>query len=206
MRRTVKQYLTTMDIQLQSMTASKTLTIQQAVEQYGKKLFDFVRYKVANTEDAEDIIQDVYYQFSKAMDNPEPIEKISSWLFTAARNRIIDLYRKKKPETFTSLLPPETDDEDTLIEPQDFYVSDNNTPEEAYTRKLFWQALQEGLSTLPEEQRLVFEMHELQGMSFNDIADVTGEPIKTLLSRKHYAVKKLRNHLNDFYNETLKDK
>jgi RNA polymerase sigma factor (sigma-70 family) len=100
----------------------------------------------------------------------------------------------------------DTDDEDTLIEPQDFYLSENNTPEEAYTRKLFWQALEAGLALLPDKQRLVFEMHELQGMSFNDIAEVTGESVKTLLSRKHYAVKKLRKHLNDFYNENIQDK
>ncbi len=195
-----------MTIQLHAMAATKTYTVQQAIEQYGKKLFDFIRFRVTNTEDAEDILQDVYFQFTKALDNPEPIEKISSWLFTAARNRIIDIYRKKKPDSFSSLLPSTTDDDDYLIEPQDFLLHDSNTPEEALTRKLFWQMLDEGLSTLPEEQRMVFEMHELQGMSFNDIAEVTGESVKTLLSRKHYAVKKLRSHFNEFYNETISSK
>lgn len=77
-----------MEMSIQQMAAGKTLAIQSAVEQYGKKLFDFIRYRVANTEDAEDIVQDVYYEFSKALDNPEPIEKVSAWLLTAARNRI----------------------------------------------------------------------------------------------------------------------
>lgn len=91
------------------------------------------------------------------------------------------------------------EDEDTLLEPQDFLVYEQNTSEEAYTRKLFGQALESCLAQFPEEQRLVFQMHELQGMSFNDIAEVSGELVKTLLSRKHYAVKKLRKHLAEFY-------
>lgn len=98
------------------------------------------------------------------------------------------------------------EDEETLLEPQDFLVYDQNTPEEAYTRKLFWQALESGLAQLPEEQRLVFEMHELQGMSFNDIAEVSGESVKTLLSRKYYAVKKLRKYLAEFYEENVASK
>jgi RNA polymerase sigma factor (sigma-70 family) len=186
-----------------TVSQKRNQTIQEAVQQYGKKLFDFIRFRVSSTEDAEDVLQDVYFQFSRALENPEPIEKVSSWLFTAARNRIIDTYRKKKSEPFSSFRKEGSDEDDNLLEPFDFLSSTNNTPEDEYTKKLFWEVLQEGLEQLPEEQRLVFEMHELQGMSFNDIAEVTGDPLKTLLSRKHYAVKRLREHLREYYNETL---
>ena len=192
-----------MELAVPVMAEKRNRTIQDAVQQYGKKLFDFIRYRVSSPEDAEDVLQDVYFQFSRALENPEPIEKVSSWLFTAARNRIIDFYRKKKTEPFSSFARPESEDDDNLLEPFDFLASEKNTPEDEYTKKLFWEVLQEGLEELPEEQRSVFEMHELQGMSFNDIAEVTGEPLKTLLSRKHYAVKRLREHLREYYNETL---
>jgi RNA polymerase sigma factor (sigma-70 family) len=192
-----------MELALTAMAETRNRTIQEAVTQYGKKLFDFIRFRVASPEDAEDVLQDVYFQFSRALENPEPIEKVSSWLFTAARNRIIDFYRKKKTEPFSSFRTQESEDDDTLLEPFDFLTSEGNTPEDEYTKKLFWEVLEEGLEELPEEQREVFEMHELQGLSFNDIAQMTGEPLKTLLSRKHYAVKRLREHLRDYYNETL---
>ena len=181
--------------------AARNTAVQQAVTEHGKKLLDFIRYRISNPADAEDLLQDVFLQFSRTLDNPEPIEKVSSWLYTAARNRIIDFYRKKKAASFSSFAQSADSDEDTLLEPFDFLQSDSSSPADEYTKKLFWQALEEGLEKLPMEQRMVFEMHELQGISFNDIQDITGEPLKTLLSRKHYAVKKLRAHLADFYTE-----
>ena len=181
--------------------AARNTAVQQAVTEHGKKLLDFIRYRIANPADAEDLLQDVFLQFSRTLDNPEPIEKVSSWLYTAARNRIIDFYRKKKAASFSSFAQSSDSDEDTLLEPFDFIQSNSGSPADEYTKKLFWQALEEGLEKLPMEQRMVFEMHELQGISFNDIQDITGEPLKTLLSRKHYAVKKLRAHLADFYTE-----
>jgi len=186
--------------------AAKNTAVQQAVTEYGKKLRDFIRYRISNQDDADDLLQDVFLQFTRTLDNPEPIEKVSAWLFTAARNRIIDFYRKKKDQTFSSFAPANGDgEEDTLLEPFDFIKSDSSNPAEEYTKKLFWEALEAGLETLPMEQRMVFEMHELQGISFNDIQEITGEPLKTLLSRKHYAVKKLRAHLADFYTEWFKN-
>ncbi len=195
-----------MELALSGMTgmtvAAKNTVVQQAVTDYGKKLRDFIRYRINNPDDAEDLLQDVFLQFTRTLDNPEPIEKVSAWLFTAARNRIIDFYRKKKDKTFSSFASAsEGSEEDTLLEPFDFIQSNSASPAEEYTKKLFWQALEAGLETLPMEQRMVFEMHELQGISFNDIQEITGEPLKTLLSRKHYAVKKLRAHLADFYTE-----
>ena len=191
-----------MELALPGMTAAaRNTAVQQAVTEHGKKLLDFIRYRISNPADAEDLLQDVFLQFSRTLENPEPIEKVSSWLYTAARNRIIDFYRKKKAAPFSSFAQSSDSDEDTLLEPFDFLQSDSSSPAEEYTKKLFWQALEEGLEKLPMEQRMVFEMHELQGISFNDIQDITGEPLKTLLSRKHYAVKKLRAHLADFYTE-----
>lgn len=191
-----------MELALPGMTAAaRNTAVQQAVTEHGKKLLDFIRYRISNPADAEDLLQDVFLQFSRTLENPEPIEKVSSWLYTAARNRIIDFYRKKKAASFSSFAQSSDSDEDTLLEPFDFLQSDSSSPAEEYTKKLFWQALEEGLEKLPMEQRMVFEMHELQGISFNDIQDITGEPLKTLLSRKHYAVKKLRAHLADFYTE-----
>ena len=191
-----------MELALHGMTAAaKNNTVQQAIADYGTKLRDFIRFRINNPDDADDLVQDVFLQFTRSLDNPEPIEKVSAWLFTAARNRIIDFYRKKKDQTFSSFIPTAEADDDTLIEPFDFLQSSNNNPADEYTKKLFWQALEAGLETLPIEQRMVFEMHELQGISFNDIQEITGEPLKTLLSRKHYAVKKLRAHLADFYTE-----
>jgi RNA polymerase sigma factor (sigma-70 family) len=192
-----------MDLAMTAMAESKNKSIQQAFNLYSQKLLDFIRFRVPSIEDAEDVMQDVYYQFSRALDNPEPIQKVSAWLFTAARNRIIDTYRKKKSQPFSSFIREGEDDEDNLLEPFDFITAESQTPEDLYTRKLFWEVLQSGLDELPEVQRNVFEMHELQGLSFSDIAEVTGESIKTLLSRKHYAVKRLRKHLQDYYNDTL---
>ena len=192
-----------MEIAVTAMAETRNRTIQDAVKQYGKKLLDFIRFRVSSPEDAEDVLQDVYFQFSRALDNPEPIEKVSSWLFTAARNRIIDFYRKKKTEPFSSFARPDSEDDDNLLEPFDFLTANGTTPEDEYTKKLFWEVLQQGLDELPEEQREVFEMHELQGLSFNEIAEMTGEPLKTLLSRKHYAVKRLREYLREYYNETF---
>src|SRR5688572_26296644 len=139
-----------MELALPGMTAAaKNQAVQQAVTDYGKKLRDFIRYRINNPDDADDLLQDVFFQFTRALDNPEPIEKVSSWLFTAARNRIIDFYRKKKEKTFSSFSSTSESDEDTLLEPFDFLQSASSSPADEYTKKLFWQALEAGLETLP---------------------------------------------------------
>ena len=178
-------------------TAERNASAEAAVRNERERLFDFIRRRVRTEEDAEDILQDVFYQFVASYNVTEPIEKLSSWLFTVARNRIIDWYRKRRP-TGTNLEDEETGEplnlEDILFDP-------TQTPDEVYARSLVWTELSEALDDLPEEQRDVFVMHELEGKSFKEIADITGEPINTLLSRKRYAVLHLREQLQELYDE-----
>jgi RNA polymerase sigma factor (sigma-70 family) len=166
-----------------------------------KRLFDFIRRRVRTEADAEDILGDVFYQMVASYSVTEPIEKMASWLMTVARNKIIDWYRKRKPESFLqpayeSALPLNL--EDILYDP-------GQNPDVLYERSLLWTELANALEDLPDEQRDVFVMHELEGKSFKEIAEITGEPVNTLLSRKRYAVLYLRETLqelyDDFYNE-----
>lgn len=180
-------------------------TITQTVLIYGKKLFDFIRRRVATDEDAEDILQDVYYQFvSNSL--TEPIEQVSSWLYKVAGNKVIDWYRKKKPVSLESLTvthPDDTEEIETAGLPE-YLLSDSAfMPDELLSRDLFWEVLQEALDELPDIQRDVFVMHELEDMSFRQIEEITGVNQNTLLSRKRYAVMHLRKRLREFYNEFL---
>jgi len=176
--------------------------IANAVRKEQRRLFDFIRKRVRTEEDAEDILQDVYYQLISSYSVTEPIEKLTSWLFTVARNKIIDWYRKRKPDPAgrrRSHGELEDDDvpgmlEETLIDP-------DGSPDDAYARSLVWGELEDALEDLPGEQRMVFIMHELEGRSFKEIAQLTGQPVNTLLSRKRYAVLSLRERLEELYDE-----
>jgi RNA polymerase sigma factor (sigma-70 family) len=166
-----------------------------------KRLFDFIRRRVRTEADAEDILADVFYQMVASYNVTERIEKITSWLLTVARNKIIDWYRKRKPELFR-----QREDESTLpLNLEDILFDSGQNPDVLYERSLLWTELADALEDLPDEQRDVFIMHELEGKSFKEIAEITGEPINTLLSRKRYAVLYLREVLqelyDDFYNE-----
>lgn len=188
------------------MTSHQNAEIQKTVHKERKRLLDFIRQRVNSDEDAEDILQDVFYQFVNAYRMMEPIEKVTSWLFTVARNRITDLYRKKKSSSFSSLLPPDQDSSDD--EGQSYFLEEimqdaSETPESRYMRSLIWDTLNAALAELPEEQRQVFTLHELEGLSFKDIAIQTGQPVNTLLSRKRYAVLHLRERLQTLYNELI---
>lgn len=188
------------------MTSHQNAEIQKTVHKERKRLLDFIRQRVNSDEDAEDILQDVFYQFVNAYRMMEPIEKVTSWLFTVARNRITDLYRKKKSSSFSSLLPPDQDGSDE--EGQSYFLEEimqdaSETPESQYMRSLIWDTLNAALAELPEEQRQVFTLHELEGLSFKDIASETGQPVNTLLSRKRYAVLHLRKRLQTLYNELI---
>ena len=162
-------------------------------------MFRFIRSKVETDEDAEDILQDVWQQFSLMVDT-EPVEQISSWLFKVARNRIIDSYRKKKPELLEDLI---YEDEDGEVNFKEILLVDNATPETEHLKQLFWQELFNALNQLPEEQRQVFIENELEERTFQQIADNTGENIKTLISRKRYAVMHLRERLATLYHEII---
>lgn len=173
--------------------------IVQAISEYGKRLFRFIRGRVGTDEDAEDILQDVWYQFSALAEN-EVINEVNAWLHRVARNKIIDKYRKQK----NVLLDDFTfDDEDGEIGYKDIFLANDSNPETEYLRQLFWEQLNMGLEELPENQRDVFIWNELEGRTFQDIADKTGENIKTLISRKGYAVKHLRKRLENLYQEFM---
>jgi len=176
--------------------------ITDIVKEYSGRLSGFIRKRVNRLEDAEDILQEVFFQLSETYRLMKPIDEITAWLFTVARNRITDSYRKKKPE-----LMPEfyTDDdfENVNIGLGQLLPEDNDTPESKLIRSLVWDELAEALNELPEEQRDVFELNELEGIPFKDISELTGVSVSTLISRKRYAVLYLRERLEDLYDEII---
>ncbi|MBS1607026.1 MAG: sigma-70 family RNA polymerase sigma factor [Bacteroidetes bacterium] len=178
--------------------------IASVIGRFGKRLMGFIRQRVKSEADAEDILQDVWYQLTTAVDTG-PIEQISGWLFAVARNRIIDGYRRKRPESLEDLQTASSgrDPDNDELNFASIFPDDSRNPETANLRALFWKALQEALDELPEEQRSVFVWHELDGLSFKEIAEITGENINTLISRKRYAVVHLRERLLDLYREIV---
>jgi RNA polymerase sigma factor (sigma-70 family) len=168
--------------------------IAEVVTREQSRLRDFIRRRVPDPRDAEDILQDVFYKLVEANRLLMPIEHVTGWLFRAARNRIIDLFRKKKPESF----------DDDLLDWEELLPSADAGPEALYVRSLLLDELDLALDELPEEQREVFIAHELDGRSFKEIANDTGVNMNTLLSRKRYAVLYLRERLQDIYDELMK--
>ena len=183
-----------------TMAEERRQNIIQAVRDYSKRLFHFIRGRVNTDEDAEDILQDVWYQFSNVVDT-EPIEKASAWLFTVARNKITDKYRKQKEVLLEDELS--FTDEDGEMNIKEILLAGSSTPETEHLRNLFWEQLFRALDELPAEQREVFIWNELEDISFNKIADRTGEKVNTLLSRKRYAVLHLRKRLEELYREII---
>lgn len=183
-----------------AMNISSRKNISTVIGQFGKRLLGFIRQRVNNEADAEDILQDVWYQLTATVDT-QPIEQMSSWLFTVARNKITDRYRKKKPEFLEDLVV--NGDEEEEISFQDILFDDSKNPETEHLRSLFWKILEEALQELPEDQRNVFIWNELEDISFKDIAERTGENVNTLISRKRYAVLYLRERLLTLYNEII---
>ena len=188
-----------------TMTAQQNEVIQETVHRERKRLLDFIRQRVPTEEDAEDILQDVFYQFTNAYRSMEPIEKVTSWLFTVARNRITDFFRKKIPDSFSSLSKPASNDDD---DEQNYFLEEimqdmSDSPEGQYVRSLVWDTLNAALEELPDEQREVFTLHELEGVSFKEMSEKMKLPLNTLLSRKRYAVLHLRKRLQSLYDELL---
>ena len=179
------------------MNSPSRKNISTVIGQFGKRLLGFIRQRVNNEADAEDILQDVWYQFTATA---EPIEQVGSWLFTVARNKITDSYRKKKPGFLEDLFP---EDEEDGIGFREILSDDSNNPETGHLRNLFWEILNDALQELPEEQRQVFILNELEDIPFKTIAERTGTTVNTLISRKRYAVLHLRNRLSDFRDELL---
>jgi RNA polymerase sigma factor (sigma-70 family) len=179
--------------------AQTPLNIVQTIKKYSRQLFGFIRQRVSSDEDAEDILQDVWYQLS-SQPEVEAIEQIGSWLYRVARNRIVDGYRKQRPERLEDY---GYEDEEGEIYFKDLLLADDGTPETEYLRELFWQQLMDALDELPENQRQVFVWNELEDETFQQIADRTGENIKTLISRKRYAVQHLRHRLESLYEDLI---
>jgi RNA polymerase sigma factor (sigma-70 family) len=169
--------------------------ISQAMERDQPRLRSFIRKHVADTSEAEDILQDVFYELIEAYRLMRPVEHVTAWLFRVARNRMIDLFRRKKPSSLNNPISAE-EDGDTL---EDLLPSADAGPEADYARNLLLDALEEALEELPEVQRQVFIAHEVMGQSFKEISAETGLSVNTLLSRKHYAVLYLRQRLQSIY-------
>ncbi len=182
-----------------AMTADKNNSITQSIKAYSKRLFGFIKQRVSSNEDAEDILQDVFFQFAG---NTEPIEQVTSWLFTVARNKITDRYRKKQLPLIDDLQPTSSGEEESF-DWKDLVPATNDSPETAYLRNLFWEELQLALDELPAEQRDAFIQHELEDISFKDISNATGVSVTTLISRKRYAVLFLRDRLQGLKKELL---
>ncbi|MBO9619793.1 MAG: RNA polymerase sigma factor [Niabella sp.] len=173
--------------------------IIQAVKEYGNKLFGFIRKNVNTDADAEDILQDVWYQYANASAT-QTIEQVSGWLFKVARNKITDKYRKKK-NTLIDDYAFENEAGETSF--RELLFTLDNDPELADIKKLFWEELFAALDELPENQREVFMLNELEDITLQEIADRKKENIKTIISRKRYAVQHLRNRLQYLYDELI---
>ena len=186
------------------MSATRNEKIRETVKKERGRLFDFIKKRVANEDDAEDILQDVFYQYVANFD-VDPIEQTASWLFKVAGNKIIDWYRKRKPVRLDDQqvrMPADEEGNDLYLGLEEMLM-DSESSEDEFTGTLFWQELNMALSELPPAQKDVFVWHEIDGKSFKEIAELTGDPVNTLLSRKRYAVLFLRERLRNVYNELL---
>ncbi len=176
--------------------------ISDALEKDGSRLRSFIRRRVSDASEAEDVLQEVFYELIESYRMMKPVEQVSAWLFRVARNRITDLFRKKRPELLGDLGPVTEDGEDLTLE--DLLPSADAGPEAEFARGVLLEALEEAIGELPEEQRAVFLAHEVRGQSFKDLADESGVSVNTLLSRKRYAVLYLRQRLEGIYEEFVK--
>ncbi len=176
--------------------------ISDVVRREQSRLRNFIRRRVPDPRDAEDILQDVFYELVEANRLLVPIGHVTGWLFRVARNRITDLFRKKTPESFSDTAVADEDDELLLLE--DLLPSPDAGPEALYVRNVLLTALELAVDELPEEQRMVFVAHELEGRSFKQMAAESGVSVNTLLSRKRYAVLHLRERLQSIYDEFMK--
>ena len=182
------------------MSAEQNKRISQVVQDLGRRLMRFIRVRVSSEEDAEDVMQDVWQQLATTLE-AGPVEQMGAWLFTVARNRIIDRSRKPRMASLDALV--DEADEESSFDFAGFFLRDDHTPRTEHLRALFWEQLHAALAELPEEQRQVFIWHELDALSFQDIATLTGENVNTLLSRKRYAVMHLRLRLEPLRTEFL---
>src|SRR5712691_6753753 len=186
---------------LRRMTLEQDQRIAEVIKREQYRLRNFIRRRVADPRDAEDVLQEVFYKLVEANRLLMPIDHVTGWLFRVARNRITDLFRKQKPETFSDASVEDEDGE--LLQIEDLLSSPNAGPEALYVRRVLLDELEFALDELPDEQREVFVAHELEGCSFKELSAESGVNLNTLLSRKRYAVLHLRERLQNIYDEFL---
>jgi RNA polymerase sigma factor (sigma-70 family) len=184
---------------VEPMALEQDQRISEVVEREQSRLRHFIRRRVPDPRDAEDVLQDVFYELVEANRLLMPIEHVTGWLFRVARNRITDLFRKRRPESFGDSALPDEGDERLPLE--DLLPSPDAGPEALYARNVLLDELELAVEELPAEQREVFVAHELEGRSFKAMAEETGVSVNTLLSRKRYAVLRLRERLQGVYDE-----
>lgn len=175
---------------------ANTLGIDEIIDAYGGELAGFIQSRIASSEEAEDLLQETWYQLSKTLKS-KVLNNPRAWIYQVARNKIIDSYRKKSAEWLEDYLFEE-DEEGYLREA---LLEGDDSPELAYLQEQFWTELYEALDVLPENQREVFVLNELEGLTLREIAEQTGEKLKTIISRKGYAMRQLRMHLQDVFEE-----
>jgi len=176
--------------------------ISEVVAEERSRLRNFIRRRVPNPSDVEDILQEVFYELVEANRLLMPIEHVTGWLFRVARNRITDLFRKKRPENFSDAALEDEDGE--LLQIEDLLPSPDAGPEALYIRSVLLDELDFAINELPDEQREVFVAHELEGRSFKELSAETGVKVNTLLARKRYAVLHLREQLQNIHDEFTK--
>jgi len=187
------------------------LTMQEAIKQSTflrekDKLLGFIRSRVSNSEEAEDILQDVFYQFVAGFEGIESIDRITSWLYSVARNKIIDRYRRdavRPRKADFEMKAGKSDDESSGLTLQDILPDFGNTPEALLLREAIWDEIMDALEDLPAEQREVFIQNEIEERGFRELSEETGVSINTLLSRKRYAILALRKRLQRFYEDVV---
>lgn len=181
----------------------KAMKIDETVREEGGRLLGFIRKFVPDKADAEDIMQDVFYQLAISYDDIRSVDKISGWLFRVARNKITDKFRKKKPENFSQLKFKNDFNESEPTGLEQLIPDLSHLPDEDYLRDVIWQTIESALEKMPAAQRDVFIKHELEQKSYKEMEVIFNENINTLLSRKRYAIQFLRKELENFYNEIL---
>ena len=187
---------------LERMATEQDQRISDVVTREQSRLRNFIRRRVPDPLDAEDILQDVFYRLVEANRLLMPIEHVTGWLFRVARNRITDLFRKKEPDNFNEM--DAQDEEGELLQFEDLLPSPDAGPEALYVRNVMLDELERAITELPKEQREVFVAHEFDGLSFKEMSAETGVSVNTLLSRKRYAVLHLREHLQEMYDDFTK--
>ena len=188
----------------EQMSLEQDQRISDAVKRDGSRLRNFIRRRVPDPLDAEDILQETFYELVEANRLLMPIEHVTGWLFRVARNRITDLFRKKKPERFSDVAAADGSYEDESLRLEDLLPSPDDGPEALYARNVLLEEFEFAIEELPEEQREVFVKHEIEGRSFKEMAAETGVSVNTLLSRKRAGVMHLRERLESIYHEFTK--